>query len=61
MALLERNVTCPSCWETVSLQLDLSGEDQDYVEDCAVCCHPMRITYRTENGDLIDFHVESAA
>jgi hypothetical protein len=59
--LLERTVTCPACWEPVELQLDLSGENQDYVEDCSVCCRPMRITYVVHQGELGDFQVESAA
>lgn len=60
MYLLERIVTCPSCWEPVTLQLDLSGEDQDYVEDCAVCCRPMRIQFSVWDGELADLQVESA-
>ena len=59
--LLERTVTCPACWEPVDLQLDLSGEDQDYVEDCSVCCRPMRITYSIFDGELAELQVESAA
>ena len=59
--LLERTVICPCCWESIDLQLDLSGEAQDYVEDCSVCCRPMRISYTVYNGELGDFEVESAA
>ena len=46
MYLLERTITCPSCWEGIDIELDLSGEGQDYVEDCSVCCRPMRISLR---------------
>jgi len=60
MYLLERTVTCPSCWEQIDLELDLSGESQDYVEDCSVCCRPMRIRLDIENGELVDFTVDSA-
>jgi len=60
MYLLERTVTCPSCWEPISLELDLSGEGQDYIEDCAVCCRPMRIRYEVAAGELAEFDVESA-
>jgi len=60
MYLLERTVTCPSCWEAIELELDLSGEGQDYVEDCSVCCRPMRIRFSVEDGELVDFAVESA-
>jgi hypothetical protein len=59
--LLTRVVTCPACWQPVELQLDLSGEDQDYVEDCSVCCRPMRVSYSAQQGELTDFQVESAA
>jgi len=59
--LVERTVTCPACWEAVELQLDLSGEGQDYVEDCSVCCQPMRISYAVHQGELADLQVESAA
>lgn len=59
--LVDRTVTCPACWEPIDLQLDLSGENQDYVEDCSVCCRPMRITYVVYDGELAEFQVESAA
>ena len=59
--LIERTVTCPACWEPVDLQLDLSGDDQDYIEDCSVCCRPMRISFAVLDGELAEFQVESAA
>ena len=59
--LIERTVTCPACWEPVDLQLDLSGESQDYVEDCSVCCRPMHVSYIVLDGALAELQVESAA
>jgi len=33
--------TCPTCGEFIVIPLDPSaGTDQQYVEDCPVCCHP---------------------
>jgi len=33
--------TCPTCGETIVIPLDTSaGSDQEYVEDCPVCCRP---------------------
>ena len=33
--------TSPSCGETIDVALDRSGGDeQEYVEDCPVCCNP---------------------
>jgi hypothetical protein len=41
--LEEAEVTCPSCWETILLEIDLSGGSAIYTEDCSVCCRPMRV------------------
>lgn len=34
-------VSCPYCGEALELLVDNSGGDQDYTEDCQVCCQPM--------------------
>ena len=46
---------CPYCWEEISMLLDLSVDEQNYVEDCEVCCRPMTIFYTAENSELTDF------
>jgi hypothetical protein len=57
----DATVTCPACWEEITLELDLSVEEQDYVEDCPVCCRPMRVHYTAADGELVEVSVESAA
>lgn len=43
----EATVTCPYCAEQVGIALDPgSGESQDYVEDCPVCCRPWTVLVR---------------
>lgn len=38
-------VTCPHCGEEVEITLDPSGGDQqEYIEDCEVCCNPWSVT-----------------
>ena len=37
-------VDCPYCGESFETTVDLSGGDQAYVEDCAVCCRPIQLT-----------------
>ena len=56
---IEHFFTCPHCWEMVSMVLDLSVEEQSYVEDCEVCCNPIQISYTTNNFELTDFQAES--
>ncbi len=41
----ETIITCPYCGEPNEIGLDAGGgADQDYVEDCQVCCRPWRVT-----------------
>lgn len=44
--LHQEAITCPYCWETIEVEVDLSVEAQRYVEDCSVCCRPIVISYR---------------
>ncbi|HET6250478.1 MAG TPA: CPXCG motif-containing cysteine-rich protein [Tepidisphaeraceae bacterium] len=37
----EGSYVCPTCGEQIVIPLDnTAGEQQDYVEDCPVCCNP---------------------
>lgn len=50
MTITEEEVTCPYCWELIVLTLDLSAGDQDYTEDCSVCCQPLRVRVSVAEG-----------
>lgn len=39
---------CPYCWEQAEALLDLSAGDQEYVEDCPVCCRPIVFELHTD-------------
>ncbi|MGD8358305.1 MAG: CPXCG motif-containing cysteine-rich protein [Lysobacterales bacterium] len=43
--LQEVQVFCPYCGERISLLLDVSLAEEEYVEDCEVCCQPIRIRF----------------
>jgi hypothetical protein len=61
MNLLQgHDATCPHCWETINLTLDLSIPEQSYIEDCPVCCKPMYVSYTAADGEVTEFNVESA-
>jgi hypothetical protein len=32
---------CPYCGELIEVLVDTSVEEQDYIEDCSVCCRPI--------------------
>lgn len=38
--------------------VDLSVTEQSYIEDCEVCCRPIRVFYMAEDNELIDFQAD---
>lgn len=56
---IEHFFTCPYCWQTISMILDLSIDGQNYVEDCEVCCNPIQINFTAENSELNYFSADS--
>jgi transcription elongation factor Elf1 len=49
----EQFFDCPHCGESISVLLDLSVPDQEYIEDCEVCCRPIEIRYQVgEDGEI---------
>jgi len=54
-------VMCPHCGETITLFLDLSVDEQTYIEDCSVCCRPMTVSYTAAEGELQGVQVDSAS
>jgi hypothetical protein len=42
---------CPYCGEQIDVVIDMSmGEQQQYIEDCFVCCRPIVLTINTDLG-----------
>ena len=53
-------VTCPYCASPVEIALDPgSGDDQEYVEDCEVCCQPWRVSVTYDSAG--EAHVSVSA
>ncbi|MEO6102338.1 MAG: CPXCG motif-containing cysteine-rich protein [Pseudoxanthomonas sp.] len=46
-------VQCPYCGETIDLAIDDSVDQQQYVEDCHVCCRPINIAVAVEEDGTI--------
>lgn len=42
---------CPYCGESFETAIDTSaGDDQQYVEDCAICCRPINVRVALATG-----------
>ena len=39
--LSEQPISCPYCGEIITILVDDSLPEQEYVEDCQVCCRPI--------------------
>jgi hypothetical protein len=48
--LSEKPLDCPYCGEPISVVVDHSAGEQEYVEDCQVCCRPM----------VVNIHIDAA-
>lgn len=58
---IEKFFKCPFCFERISMILDVSISDhQSYVEDCEVCCNPIKVSYYCENEKIKGFSAEKA-
>lgn len=57
--MYEHFFQCPYCWEQISMLIDLSVTDQSYIEDCEVCCNPIKITAIVEGESLTNFSAEN--
>jgi len=45
-------IGCPYCGEEIEILIDGSAGDQDYIEDCQVCCKPINLSIRIDSdGD----------
>ncbi len=52
VAMEDAMYVCWACGEEIVVPIDPSqGREQDYVEDCPVCCRPNRIHLYVEDGE----------
>lgn len=42
--LMTSTVQCPYCWELIEVLIDGSVNQQEYIEDCQVCCRPINFS-----------------
>jgi len=52
-------IQCPYCWESIDVLIDDCGEDQQYVEDCQVCCRPINFHIVLDENQQVHVNVYS--
>lgn len=57
MLLEDVEICCPYCGETYISSVDGSAGNQEYIEDCYVCCRPIMINVEFDpEGKLVNFY-----
>ena len=52
-ALVEKKVSCPYCGEMLQVLVELAEVEQQYIEDCQVCCRPIVMDIAVDSdGDV---------
>ena len=57
--LESRTVECPYCGEQIDVLIDPADVQQDYIEDCQVCCRPIDFTIAVDPDGGISVRVAS--
>lgn len=50
----EKTVQCPYCWEQIMVLVDTSVSEQDYIEDCSVCCRPIHFRVKVNEDETVE-------
>jgi hypothetical protein len=55
----EIGYSCPFCGERLSLKIDIAGgRRQEFIQDCEVCCRPIKIVLEFKAGEVANFSAE---
>lgn len=47
-------VQCPYCWENFEIEVEPMEEEQEFTQDCEVCCRPIAFTVGMGPEDEIE-------
>ncbi len=54
----ELSIICPYCGESISLLIDCTYNNQQYIEDCQVCCRPISLVVQYDANNSIDVQIK---
>ena len=57
--LVTKKSYCPYCGESIELIIDTSVPEQNYIEDCQVCCRPMLINVEVDSDCFISLNIRN--
>lgn len=57
--LEDRSIHCPYCGESIDVLIDQSVPQQNYIEDCQVCCRPINFSVQVEPDGEVQLRAKS--
>jgi len=55
--MIEHYFDCPFCWENQLKMIDPSVNNQNFIEDCQICCNPLEFNIIIQENKLQSFSV----
>ena len=47
------SIQCPYCGESIEIVIDASIAQQNYIEDCSVCCRPIELSVNIAGEEIL--------
>jgi len=54
-----KTISCPYCDESIEIVIDTSVNQQQYIEDCQVCCRPITVNVSIVEPDQVIVNVSA--
>ena len=51
MDLVSRVISCPHCGHNQHVHIDTSCGDQEYYDDCRICCNPIHMRLHVNDSN----------
>ena len=55
MNVVSKQIYCPYCGESIVAIVDTSVHEQEYIEDCSVCCRPIEMKIVIDGDNTLIF------
>ena len=56
--MLEKYFLCPQCWQEQLKLVDPSIRNQNFIEDCEICCNPIDFQILINCNEIVDFQIK---
>jgi transcription elongation factor Elf1 len=51
--MASKQIYCPYCGESIEIIIDTSVQEQQYIEDCSVCCRPIEMEVVVDSVNVL--------